>query len=238
MPSPRPHPSETPSRRRRTRRCSTASIGRTPASTRRPCGSSPTTPTRSRRLAEETLAITRAETPSSTGDAYWHAVTEAEAYLLLGDAEATRAALERAEREAPGDYAARASTRKQLRLICDHAEIPRSRARSAAHAAGDPLLRTPGCRRRAATGRFPAAPIRSVRAEVDAYLIERDVGFGYGSLASGADIIVAEALLARGAELHVTLPIRTGRVRRGVGRRRRDPIGLRASRPASPPRAA
>jgi class 3 adenylate cyclase len=32
------------------------------------------------------------------------------------------------------------------------------------------------------------------------------VGFGYGSLASGADVIVAEALLARGAELHITLP--------------------------------
>lgn len=32
------------------------------------------------------------------------------------------------------------------------------------------------------------------------------VGFAYGALASGADILFAEALLARGAELHVVLP--------------------------------
>ena len=33
-----------------------------------------------------------------------------------------------------------------------------------------------------------------------------DVGFGYGSLAAGADILFAEQLLERGASLHVVLP--------------------------------
>jgi hypothetical protein len=36
---------------------------------------------RSRLLAEQTLAITRAETPGATVDAYWRAVTEGEASL-------------------------------------------------------------------------------------------------------------------------------------------------------------
>lgn len=37
-------------------------------------------------------------------------------------------------------------------------------------------------------------------------LAERDVTVGYGPLACGADIVIAEALLARGAELQVVLP--------------------------------
>ena len=34
----------------------------------------------------------------------------------------------------------------------------------------------------------------------------RPVGFAYGSLACGGDILWAEVLLARGCELHVVLP--------------------------------
>ena len=44
-----------------------------------------------------------------------------------------------------------------------------------------------------------------------------NVGFGYGSLAAGADILFAEALLARGASLHVVLPFDRRRICRGVG---------------------
>ena len=40
-------------------------------------------------------------------------------------------------------------------------------------------------------------------------LDEVGAGFGYGSLAAGADILFAEELLRRGAELHVTLPFDT-----------------------------
>ena len=36
--------------------------------------------------------------------------------------------------------------------------------------------------------------------------LSKSPGFAYGSLASGADILWAEALLARGSELHVVLP--------------------------------
>jgi hypothetical protein len=43
---------------------------------------------------------------------------------------------------------------------------------------------------------------------VAAALDEDGIGFGYGALAAGADILIAEALLARGAALHVVLPVR------------------------------
>jgi hypothetical protein len=55
---------------------------------------------------------------------------------------------------------------------------------------------------------FAAAIVR--RAHLDeaiaAVLYEEKVGFGFGALAAGADIIVAEALLERGAEVHAVLP--------------------------------
>ena len=42
--------------------------------------------------------------------------------------------------------------------------------------------------------------------KIASVLEEENVGFGFGALAAGADIIIAEALLARGAELHAVLP--------------------------------
>jgi class 3 adenylate cyclase len=56
--------------------------------------------------------------------------------------------------------------------------------------------------------RFPAEQECAVAAQTRALLDEREAGFGYGSLAAGADILFAEALLARGAQLHVLLPFR------------------------------
>src|SRR5207237_6033026 len=50
---------------------------------------------------------------------------------------------------------------------------------------------------------------QQVSADVAAYLDDRAVGFAYGSLACGGDTIVAEAVLARGGELHVVLPFHT-----------------------------
>ena len=45
-----------------------------------------------------------------------------------------------------------------------------------------------------------------IRAALEALLDEERIGFAYGALACGADIVAAEALLDRGVELHVVLP--------------------------------
>ena len=56
----------------------------------------------------------------------------------------------------------------------------------------------PGDSRQGPSGRSPRASRRSCDSDTPRY--------AYGSLASGADILWAEALLGRGAELHVVLP--------------------------------
>ena len=45
--------------------------------------------------------------------------------------------------------------------------------------------------------------------EIRAFVAERRVGFAYGSLASGADILVAEAVLDAGIRLEIVLPFDT-----------------------------
>ena len=103
------------------------------------------------------------------------------------------------------DLAARATTRRQLRLVAAARGLPESVLAPLAppmviHFTGH-MIAAPG-----AAGRFPAANEGRVAAAMAALLDRHGVGFGYGSLASGADILFAEALLARGAELHVVLP--------------------------------
>jgi class 3 adenylate cyclase len=56
------------------------------------------------------------------------------------------------------------------------------------------------------TSPLPAEVEREVTRQVDDFVESRAVGFAYGSLASGGDILVAEALLERGAHVHVVLP--------------------------------
>lgn len=46
-----------------------------------------------------------------------------------------------------------------------------------------------------------------LRRQADRVVREQRIGFGYGGLAAGADIVFAEALLAAQAELHVVLPV-------------------------------
>jgi class 3 adenylate cyclase len=54
--------------------------------------------------------------------------------------------------------------------------------------------------------RFPHEQQAAVTAKVRALLQARHVGFLYGALACGADIIIAETALELGAELHLVLP--------------------------------
>ena len=136
-------------------------------------------------------------------DAYYRAATAAEAALVLSDVVTARAALVRAA-GLGSDLAARATTRRQLRLICTARALAEDVLAPLApptviHYSGHMIAAT-------ATGRFPAAEEPRVAREIEAVLARHDVGFGYGALASGGDILFAEALLARGAELHVVLP--------------------------------
>lgn len=158
-----------------------------------------------RSLAREVLAGLAGKGGSTAEDVYYQAATEAEAHLILLDEERAAEALGRALGTEGTDLAAQATTRKQLRLVCELTGANLSllelfRTPRVIHYCGHII--SPVSKR----GRFPAELEDEVAQQIAAYLDRENVGFGYGSLAAGADILFAEALLARGAELHVVLP--------------------------------
>ena len=159
---------------------------------------------RAREAAERALDLLSAA--SAPGDvSYWHHVTEAEAALILNEENRAREALERASEVSSANFASRATTVKQLELICETMDLDRSvlsaiRNPNVVHYCGHRIL-APGT-----AGRFPAEEEGRIRRELVEHFERLDVGFGFGSLAAGADILAAEVLLERNAELHVILP--------------------------------
>jgi hypothetical protein len=133
-----------------------------------------------------------AETP------YFIAATRAEAHLLCGDPAAAAAALRTACAADPDGWSDRASTLRQFALI------------ASATGADQHWLDEfrPPCSLNFA-GHLGVAPNESadLRNRVDTWLATHSIGFGFGALAAGADIVIAEALIARGGELHVILPV-------------------------------
>jgi class 3 adenylate cyclase len=136
---------------------------------------------------------------------YWEAASEAEAQLLLGREEDAKEALERAVAANNGDHAALATTRRQLRLVCGLTGVDQA----ILSVLGGPLV-AHFCGHRIADagkgGRFPASAEPEVAGRIAAAVDRHRPGYAYGSLASGADILWAEALLERGCDLHVVLP--------------------------------
>ena len=158
-----------------------------------------------RRLAGEALALVAVAATGTSQERYWMAATEAEALLILGRPAEAREALQRTVGEAPGDYAARATTRRQLALVCglrgfDTAVLSPLATPGVVHYCGH-MTAADG-----SASRLSTAGVAALEHEVSDVLGMLDAGFAYGSLACGADIVIAEALLARGGELNVVLP--------------------------------
>jgi hypothetical protein len=154
--------------------------------------------------AKALARIVLARLDDGDDEGYFVAATQAEALLLLGNVVSAQSALERAAGLHGDDYGAVATTRRQLRLICEHAGIDDSLL---SVLAGPRVIHYCGHRiTRDDHGPFRAddqdAASRAIAAELD----RRPAAYAYGSLASGADILWAEALVERGAELHVVLP--------------------------------
>ena len=141
----------------------------------------------------------------SIDDRYWEAAAEAEAAIVAGDIARAGEAIERAGLVSEGQHASRATTLRQLKMVCALLGIDVSLLAPianplVAHYCGHRVL-PPG-----ESGRFPPETERRVAAELEDVLDRLGVGFGFGSLAAGADILAAEALLERGAEVRVVLP--------------------------------
>jgi class 3 adenylate cyclase len=154
-------------------------------------------------VARDVRAVARVD---ATIPAHWREATLGEAALLLGDDEAAAdhyAAAVAAARPRIGDIA---SMRRQVRLLGARIEIPMT-----VHAALEiprvaaftgHMLDAPG----RSPPRFPAALEDVVARALDARIEASNIGFAYCSAACGGDLLFIEALLARGAEVHVVLP--------------------------------
>jgi class 3 adenylate cyclase len=156
---------------------------------------------RSRELAELVLGLLAA----SGEDSYYSAASLAEAQLLLGHVAPAQKALELAGDRHGGDYSALATTRQQLRAICETLNLDQGLLRALA---GPEVVYFCGHLIASAgqAGRFPAESEACAAAAVAKVVAGHRPGYGYGALAGGADLLWAEALLESGSELHIVLP--------------------------------
>lgn len=145
-----------------------------------------------RRLLAEAAAVTD----------YWSAATEAESLLLLDRADDAAAVIARAIGLPGANVGAKASTRRQLAALVARSGAPEA----AAAAILDPLAPPRVAFFAGHMFLADAAREAELAARIDAAIAAERVGIAYGALACGADILFAEALLRRGAELHVVLP--------------------------------
>ncbi len=141
------------------------------------------------RLEQEGAVV--AETP------YWIAATRAEAHLVRGDITRADAALAAAITADPHSHDDHATTLRQFARLIEATGgeagwLDRHRPPVSLHFAGHLGISADAC--------------SDLRAQVDRVLDDVRVGFGYGALAAGADIVIAEAILARGGDLHAILP--------------------------------
>lgn len=138
--------------------------------------------------------LERAEDEDETP--YYRAATRAEALLVIGDIARAKAEFAAAIARAPQAYEDHASTLRQFELIIDALGEDKAWLDS---------LRPPRSLHFAGHMSLPNANDDLQKKIRDVIRGER-IGFGYGALAAGADILIAETLLEAGAELNLILP--------------------------------
>ncbi|WP_108812521.1 tetratricopeptide repeat-containing protein [Sphingorhabdus sp. Alg231-15] len=155
-----------------------------------------------KKKAEELASSIIALNPISNPKDYYDAATLAEALLINGRADEAAAALYMASQLPDANSGAKSSTSRQLLLLARTLDLDADKQNAllvpispptVIHYCGHMFLED-------------ATVEASLRQRIDDFLDNQNVDFVYGSLAAGADILVAEAIIARGGELHVTLP--------------------------------
>ncbi|MGB7404451.1 MAG: hypothetical protein WA906_02060, partial [Pacificimonas sp.] len=150
---------------------------------------------RARELAQ--LTLERLDDPATEPDtAYYVEATRAEAQLLLGETAKARETLKAAIAALPAAFEDHATTLRQFGMLLGEMGLSDDWLDALRP---PPTLHFAGHMDVGADDEVAAAKIRAA-------VHASSARFGYGALAAGADIVVAEALLAEGAELHVVLP--------------------------------
>ncbi len=131
--------------------------------------------------------------------AYHVAATRAESSLIVGDLDCAERAMRDAANYSCENFEDRAGTLKRLSRIClalgaKQEWLEPFRPPSSVHFVGHMGFLSGKDAEHALAG------------DVEAFLTRQRVGFAYGALAAGADLIFAERALDFGAKLHVILP--------------------------------
>lgn len=152
-------------------------------------------------IAEDILSTIAPDDETTAESAYYAFATKAEAYLLVRDFERSDRSLRKALKQDPVNYTAHASTLRQFDLICAALNAPTAwldghRPPCALHFCGHMFADD-----------AHAGDAAAVVAAIQNAVATLNPSAGFGALAAGSDIAMAEALLAQGVELHIVLPL-------------------------------
>ncbi|MCK0070825.1 adenylate/guanylate cyclase domain-containing protein [Kordiimonas laminariae] len=158
-----------------------------------------------RATADEVLHKTRGYSPKPGQDAYYHMATVAEAYFILGDHVRAETNLTDAISLDPENYDAHASTLKQFELLAtvnnaDISWLDKFRPPKTLHFAGH-IFGLDG------DGNvLDEASVYGLGKSILDKILSENIGYVYGALAAGSDILIAEKALEANAEFHLVLP--------------------------------
>ena len=155
-----------------------------------------------KKLAASVRAICVRRIAEGREDGYYIQASLAEASVVAGDEPAATEALAAAYRAADAKPDKVATTRKQLRVLSVTTGTPPAfietlRPGAILHYAGHMI-----------GPRLSETQVAALIPRIENILARHEVAAGFGSLASGGDIVIAEALLARGANLELVFPFR------------------------------
>ncbi len=153
-----------------------------------------------RKMADEVLRMPHIKEAAS----YYDTATQAEALLLCGELDQARQALIKAKAYVADDFGAASSTLRQLRLLARAMHLPQDETATLLAPIAPPGV-IHFCGHIFAAGSTGEAALAN---KISTMLTERCIGIGYGSIAAGADIVIAETIQSRGGEVHLILPFR------------------------------
>ena len=162
-------------------------------------------PDEARKLAVEVLGKLNQQKPKPGEEAYYHMATAAEANLILGNIVQAQDCFSDAVQLDPLNFPAHATTLYQFEMLLHALEAEKNwldplRPPTAAHFAGHIFGKADSACTLEAHHRYSLE--FSLREKISA----ENIGFAYGALAAGSDIMIAEMLLDEGAELHLVHP--------------------------------
>lgn len=160
---------------------------------------------KAREIAKSVLKTLQAPSDDAESEqTYWRRTTLAECKLLEGDKAAAANLFETASDAADATPGKKATTRKQLFRLAPHVGVDREWIDRFAPQEAVAYFCGPIAREAVPDEEFP---FEELDRDIDDFLSRHKIGWAYGALAAGADIIIAEKLIRAGVELNIYLPL-------------------------------